>query len=390
MSIRGKLVRRQAGSNFRRVERSELTLSKVTPSRVATIQQQLAKRKLDAIIFRVFEGDSQNVLYLSGFTGTTAHLFVTKRQAFIIADPRYWLRVENEVSDFKLVKMPRGGKVCDFINKLLTRCRLGESSRVGFEAAHVSVDLANKWRKEIEAKLVPTVNVVEQLRQFKDAEEIDLLRKACRATSNVYSEILPLIKAGMSETELAFEIDMRLRKSGAITNSFPTIVAAGANSAVPHHATSDSRLKAGDPVILDFGGTYPGGYCSDITRTVFVPGKKPHSRMVEIYNIVLEANRKAFKALRPGIMWKAFDTIARDHINESGYGEYFTHGLGHSLGLVAHDPFSYDTEPFAAGTVMTVEPGIYIEGFGGVRIEDDAVVTSNGPLSLTDAPYWTF
>jgi Xaa-Pro aminopeptidase len=359
-------------------------------SRINQIQRELARKKLDAIILRVYEGNSQNVLYLSGFSGTTAHLFITRRQAYIIADPRYWLRVAEEVSACKLVKLPRGAKATDTINSLISRSKLGTKSRIGFEAAHVSVELARVWKKEIQATLVPTVHFVERFRQYKDKQEIELLRKACQLTSKVYVEIVPLIKAGMKESDLAFEIDMRLRRAGALANSFPTIVATGVNSALPHHATGQTRLKAGDPVIMDFGGVFAGGYCSDITRTAFVPGKKPQAKMAEIYNIVLAANQKAFKALSPGMTWKDFDRVARDHINQSGYGEYFSHGLGHSLGLAAHDPFDYESELFFSGTVITDEPGIYIEGFGGVRIEDDLVVTDRGATRLTTAPYWKF
>ena len=359
-------------------------------TRIKKIQQELAGQKLDALILRVFEGNNQNVLYLSGFSGSAAHLFITRRQAYLIADPRYWLRVANEVPDCKLIKMPRGARVTDMINQLLTRGKMSAKSRIGFEATHISVDLAGSWKKAIKAVLVPTVNFVERFRQFKDENEIALLTRACRATCKVYEEIVPLVKAGMSENELAFEIDMRLRRLGAVSNSFATIVAAGANAAVPHHATGTSKLKAGDPVILDFGGQYPGGYCSDITRTVFVPGKKPDQKLVEIYNVVLAANKKALRVLKPGITWKEFDRAARDHIESCGYGKYFTHGLGHSLGLAAHDPYDYEQYPFDIGTVITDEPGIYIERLGGVRIEDDLVVTATGATRLTTAPYWKF
>lgn len=358
--------------------------------RIKKVQKALAKNKLDALLVRVNELDNQNVLYLSGFAGTTAVLVITAKKAYIITDARYYLRAAEEAPHFKLIKHIRGKKVADHINEVLASEGLRKSAKIGFEATHISVDVAQMWKKAIKGTLVPTRHLVEAFRQFKDEDEIEALRKACRSTSKVYNEVAELIRPGMTENEVAFEIDTRLRKHGAVTNSFTSIVASGPNSAIPHHATGDRKLKAGEPVIMDFGGLYPGGYCSDITRTVFVPGKKPDKKMVEIYNVVLAANKKAFKALKPGIMWKQFDKVARDVIAKAGYGEYFTHGLGHSLGLVAHDPFDYDHTPFNVGMVVTDEPGIYIAGFGGVRIEDDVVVTADGAERLTTAPYWKF
>lgn len=358
--------------------------------RLKRVQAALAKQKLDAILIRVFENNNQNVLYLSGFGGSVAHLLLTGKKAFILADARYWTRIPQEAPDYELVKMPRGSKLAEAVNDVLAKCKFDQTCRLGFEAAHISVELAASWARDFKAVLVPTTHFIERFRQYKDADEVEALRYACRQTSKVYKEVVPIIKAGMTENELCFEIDMRLRKHGAVTNSFSTIVASGPNAAVPHHATSNRRLKAGEPVVMDFGGLYAGGYCSDITRTAFVPGKKPDARMVEVYNIVLEANKKAFKALKPGLMYKDFDKVARDHIDEAGYGQYFTHGLGHSLGLVAHDPFDYENDSFQVGTVVTDEPGIYIDGVGGVRIEDDLVVTADGAERLTNAPYWKF
>jgi Xaa-Pro aminopeptidase len=358
--------------------------------RLRKLQQDLAKHKLDALIVRTHEGDNQNVLYLSGFSGTTAVLLITRRAAFIITDARYFARAHAEAPHFKLVKLERGKKFAEHINESLTMAGLKKTSRVGFEAGHISVQVAELWTKDIKAKLIPTIHIVERFRQCKDAGEIAILRHACRVTSRVYTEVAALLKPGMTELEVAFELDMRLRKYGAISNSFTSIVASGPNSAVPHHATGNRKIKAGEPVIMDFGGLFQGGYCSDLTRTAFVPGKKPTPKMREIYEIVLQANKIAKKLLKPGLKTREYDKIARDYIEEKGYGKYFTHSLGHSLGLVAHDPYDYENDPFKVGTVITDEPGIYIEGIGGVRIEDDLVVTANGAERLTTAPYWTF
>ena len=362
----------------------------VMNTRLKKLQQALVKHKVDALLVRVNEGDNQNVLYLSGFGGTTAVLVITKKQAFIVTDARYYTRAVAEAKDYKLVKVIRGKKITDHINEALGLAKLTKTSRIGFEAAHVPVSIAEIWKRELKGKMVPTQHVVERFRQYKDAGEIELLRKACRITSKVYNEVAEIIRPGMTENEVAFELDMRLRRYGAVANSFASIVAAGPNSAIPHHATGNRKLRAGEPVIMDFGGLFPGGYCSDITRTAFVPGKQPSKRIQEIYDIVLKANQAARRGLKPGITYRQFDKIARDYINESGYGQYFTHGLGHSLGLVAHDPYDYEHDAFDVGTVVTDEPGIYIDGFGGVRIEDDLVVTAGGNERLTNAPYWKF
>ncbi len=358
--------------------------------RLKNLQSVLAKQNLSAIVIRNFEGDNPNVRYLSGFGGTAAVLVITRKKSFIVTDARYFARAKEEAPDYKLVKVKRAAKITDHVNEALALAGLSKSSKVGFEAGRMPVQVARDWGKELNAKLQPTVHLVERLRQTKDADEIAQLRKACKITCKVFEEIVPLIKPGMTEREVAFELDMRLRKHGAVNNSFPSIIASGPNSAIPHHSTGDRKLKAGEPLVMDFGGLFPGGYCSDITRTVFVPGKKPHPRMVEIYNIVLEANKAARKALKAGISWRDYDKVARDYIAERGYGEYFTHGLGHSLGLDVHDPYDYAHDPLEEGTVITDEPGIYIDGFGGVRIEDDLVVTDNGAQRLTTAPYWKF
>ncbi len=364
--------------------------------RLKKLQGSLAKAKVKGLLLRVNESgqstqpNNQNVLYLSGFGGSTAVLLVTADKALIVADARYWARCKTEAKDFELVKVERGKKVSGAINQALQQAGLTAKSKVGFESHRLPHQIWEDWQKDLRATLVPTTGLVEALRQYKEPHEIEELRAACKATSKVYQEVVALMKPGMTENDVAFEIDMRLRKHGAVDNSFSSIVAAGPNSAIPHHATGNKKLKAGEPVVMDFGGVFDGGYCSDITRTVFVPGKAPTAKMKEIYNIVLAANQAARKALRPGIMYRDYDKVARDYIAERGYGQYFTHGLGHSLGLEAHDPFDYEKAPLNEGAVFTDEPGIYIDGVGGVRIEDDLVVTATGAERLTMAPYWKF
>lgn len=365
-------------------------------NRITKLRKVLKTKKLSGILLQVTEcgqslqPNNQNVLYLSGFGGSTAVLLITATKTYIICDARYWSRAALESPEFQLVKLNRGERQTNGINAAFKLAKITKTSSVAFEAAKVTYQTAEIWKKELEAKLVPTLHLVERLRQYKEAAEIAQLKHACAQTDKVYKAIAKFVKAGMTELEVGYEIDMQLRAHGAVDNSFSTIVGSGPNSAIPHHATGDRKLKAGEPVVMDFGGVFPGGYCSDITRTIFVPGKEPTAKMKEVYQIVLAANKAAKAALKPGLMWNEYDKIARDYIDKKGYGKYFTHGLGHSVGLEVHDPFDYGHDALNEGTVITDEPGIYIDGVGGVRIEDDLVVTKDGAIRLTAAPYWKF
>lgn len=358
--------------------------------RIENAQEKLKKENLDAIILLTNEGNSKNIYYLSGFGGTTGVLVVSQTDIALAVDGRYTLRAKEETKGCHIVNAEaadrRVANFTNYIKPALAALSLGESARLGFEADRISVSMADAWKQSIK-NLIQTNFFIETLRQVKDDEEIKYLKKANDITSTVFEKCIEYVQEGITEVDIAKKFDIALRESGAIMNSFDTIIASGPNSAIPHHETSERVLRAGEPVVIDFGGLFPGGYCSDITRTVFVPGKIPDQKLIEIYKIVLDANIAARDALYSGMMWKEYDSIARDYITERGYGEFFTHGLGHSLGLEAHDPYNYADCPLEAGTVITDEPGIYIPGVGGVRIEDDLVITENGAHSLTTVPY---
>ncbi len=359
--------------------------------RIKMLRSLLKKIHLDALIVATEERKNKNLFYLSGFGGSTGVLLVTRNKVILAVDARYTQRARKE-SNVSVVEIPPRSKraykghLTEYLAAALEKAELPAHARIGFEGEHVSVSACEVWKKII-LKLLPTRYHIERMRQVKDKEEIRYLTHAAKMTSTVFDEVNTKIKAGMTEKEVAYLIDMGLRTHGASENSFPTIVASGQNSAMPHHETGERKLKAGEPVILDFGGVFEGGYCSDITRTIFVRGKKPDQKLLEIYKVVLEANKKAAKILREGVMWKDYDAAARGYIEKEGYGKYFLHGVGHSVGLEVHDPYDYDKEPFAKGTIMTNEPGIYIEGLGGVRIEDMYLVGKRGATRLTSAPY---
>jgi Xaa-Pro aminopeptidase len=267
--------------------------------RVKKVQKELAKQNLDALLVRVWEGDNQNVLYLSGFAGSTGILLITQDKAFIITDARYYTRAVEEAPAFKLVKHTRGRKTSEHINETLAECGLKKTTRVAFEANRTTVEVADNWKKELKATLVPTHHFVERFRQYKDEDEIKALRKACKATSKVFNEVVPLIKPGVTENEVAFELDMRLRRHGALTNSFSSIVASGPNSAVPHHQTGDRKLKAGEPVVLDFAGSFRVGIAPISQERCLCPAKIPMPKWSKFTTSCLRLTRRLAKRCVP-------------------------------------------------------------------------------------------
>jgi len=381
---------------YQNLTREEMVVSNLTAKgtlypmemgRIRKLRMLLKKERADAFILYTHEDGNRNVRYLSGFGGSVGALFITRDKAFIGVDSRYTERARKEASGLTLIPMTRKGGVAGFVNEALSRLPERSVRRIGYEGHHVPVLVLREWEKKIRPKLIPLPNLVGKLRQYKDAGEMRHIRAACRATDKALAVVLPSIRVGMKETDVAFLLDMELRKRGAVESSFPTIVASGPNSAIPHHEASSRRLRAGEPVVIDFGGRFPSGYCSDISRTIFMRGKKPAAEMLRIYNIVLSANRRASRAVRVGMSWKAYDKVARDFITKAGYGDYFTHSVGHSLGLDVHDSYNYKNDPIKADTVLTCEPGIYLLGKGGVRIEDDLLITKKGAERFTHAPY---
>lgn len=350
----------------------------------------MKENNLDAFVVFNQEDNNKNMRYLSGFGGTSGVLVIGKNKQALLVDTRYTERARKEAKGFTVIEMPRGSGVLDDIKKGLEVVNVQNNQRVGYEGRKISFLMAKEWQKNLSQRLVPTEHIVERLRQYKDEDEISCIRQACRATSDVFCEVEKLIVSGMKESEVATLIDISLRKHGASQNSFMTIVASGPNAAIPHHEAGERRIRAGETLILDFGGVFKDGYVSDITRTIFVPGKKPDEEFVRIYKAVRGAQKVAEEVLRAGQTFRDYNRVAREYLEERGYGKYFTHSIGHSLGLEAHDPFNYKTDKIEVGTVLTNEPGVYIPGKGGVRIEDDFVVTKQGPKKLTNAPYLVF
>ncbi len=345
-------------------------------NRLARIRKQFEKNRVDAVLLTNLE----NIRWASGFTGSAATAVVTHDRAVIAIDSRYTLQAKEECPIFEVI-LPAGGALAA-VNEVLTEANV---SAVGFEADSVTVSRRKQIRKAIASsiKLVPTSRLVEDLRYIKDAGEIAILSEATKLTDQCFSHLISWVKPGITERRVAFEIYKYFYENGADKLAFSSIVATGPHAAHPHAQPSDAVLKVGHMLKLDFGASVKG-YSADITRTIFLG--EPSNKQREVYNTVLGAQMAAIEAIRPGKKGSEIDAVARGYIKDHGYGEFFGHGLGHSLGAEVHDgpalaPSSkLVLEP---GMVLTVEPGIYIEGWGGVRIEDDIVVTDSGCDILT-------
>jgi Xaa-Pro aminopeptidase len=323
-----------------------------------------------------------NVRYLSGFTGSNAALLVTADDAVLATDGRYITQAEQQAPDLERVI----DRQC--ATSLVERARKDGTGRLAFEAHDVTVELHETLRSTGEGvELVASGPLVEQLRAVKDDDEIALLRQACAIGDRALTELFAAIAPGRTEREIGRDLENRMRDHGATGIAFETIVATGPNSAVPHHRPTDAVVAAGDLLKIDFGALYDG-YHADCTRTVVVAAE-PADWQREIYGLVREAQRAGRHALAPGVDAREVDAAARDVIIAAGYGEAFSHGLGHGVGLEIHEAplIGYDSDArLADRTPVTVEPGVYLPGRGGVRIEDTLVVRDGGPELLTTTP----
>lgn len=319
-----------------------------------------------------------NVRYLCGFSGSNGQLLISASEAIFFTDPRYRARSGDLV---------QGAEIEVYDNNLHESLAPRARGKVGIEAATMSVAQKQQLEGKLpEVELVPTKNVVEELRRRKDPEEVSLLREAVRISDEAFDWILERLGPGRTEREIALDLEVEMRRRGADSVSFEPIVGTGPLSAHIHHTPSDREVRSGDVVLLDFGARWHG-YCSDLTRTVVVGSASDHLK--EIYATVLAAQTAGIEAIRVGVACVDVDAAARRVIDDAGYGETFGHGLGHGLGLDIHEaPRFHKTseDTLVAGDVMTVEPGIYETGSGGIRIEDDVLVTGEGPDVLGKAP----
>jgi Xaa-Pro aminopeptidase len=324
-----------------------------------------------------------NVRYLTGFAGSAGVLLVTEDGALLTTDGRYRTQSAEQVT-------AAGAQVEIAIGNTAAQRQaavsfLSHLPRVGLEADNVSWSGQRAWSSLLEStELVPTSNAVEALREVKDAAEIARMERAAAIADAALYEVLPMLSEEVTEELFALELDTAMRRGGAEGAAFETIVAAGENSAKPHHRPGRRRVRKGDPVVVDFGATYEG-YRSDMTRT-FCVASEPEGDMARVFAVVGASQAAGAAAVRPGIQAKDVDGVCRGIIAEAGWADYFEHGTGHGVGLDIHEAPTVSqlgTATLAPGFVVTVEPGVYLPGQGGVRVEDTLVVTEEGSRPLT-------
>lgn len=322
-----------------------------------------------------FISSKANIFYYSGFTSDDAYLVITNTRTVLITDSRYTIQARNQTNGFEIYDISEG------LENILKRLNF---EKLGYEEEKLTVREFSTLKKAVTcAELAPAQEIISKPRQIKSSLEIEKIRLAEELGDAAFSHILTKLCAGMKESDVAFELEFFMRKNGASGLSFETIVASGMRSSMPHGTASDKVIEDGDFVTMDYGCILDG-YCSDMTRTVVIG--KADSRQREIYNIVLAAQRTALDAVREGILCSEVDKAARDVIHDFGYGKFFSHSLGHSVGLDIHEAPNFSpksTQTVSAGNVITVEPGIYIDGFGGVRIEDVVAITHQNVENLT-------
>ncbi len=360
-------------------------MDRTIKERLRRVRELISDNGIDALLVLIEE----NRRYLSGFTGedhgfdeSAGALLITAEAQVLATDSRFEQQAIDEAPGYEVV-IYRKGLSKELVSLTQRLC----IHKMGFESARVSVHQHNLIRKEIDGggnavTLVPLESCVEKLRQTKSADEIDRTRKALTIAEEVFRQVVKQLRPGMTEKQVAWEMEKKMRQAGADTLSFPSIIAAGPNSALPHAIPTGREIKAGEPILFDWGARL-NGYCSDTSRTVFIG--TPDDTFLKVYHTTLEAQKKAIAAIKSGANTKTVDALARDFIHQSGFEGKFGHGLGHGTGLAVHE------EPrlsplretiLERGMIVTVEPGIYLPGWGGVRIENQVVVEDDGPNEL--------
>lgn len=342
--------------------------------RIQNLRNEMKKDALDSFLVT----SQGNLRYLTNFTGTAGMALITSEEAFFITDFRYMEQAAEQVQGLKIVE--HEGNIVETIMAIIAEQQLHS---MAFEDSQITFAEYSIFEESFDLELVPASGLIEKLREVKDQEELAVIQQACKIADAAYEHILKIIQPGMTEIEIANQLDFYMRSLGASGISFDTIVASGVRSALPHGVASQKTIAQGDLITLDFGCIYQG-YVSDITRT-FAIGD-PGEELKKIYQIVLSAQKEVLQQAQAGVTGAQLDGIAREIITVAGYGEAFGHATGHGIGLEIHEgPMlsRLNDKPLVAGNIVTNEPGIYLAGLGGVRIEDDLLILSEGNQVLT-------
>lgn len=341
------------------------------PLRRKNLRAFLKRERLDAILIT----DPLNVFYLTGFTGGDSWLFVSRERTVLISDPRYELQIAEEAPDIEAIVRRTPTTMFGAVKALAV-----SAMKVGIESDSITLGEFSRLTQSADAEWVPVSQAVERLREIKDRGEIAAIREAVRIAAAGFEVLRLILRPEMSEAQVRDELEYQMRRIGAEHTAFPTIAAVGARSALPHAVpTNGARVGDGDLLLIDWGAK-KNMYLSDLTR-VLATAPRPSALLRKIYNIVLNAQSAALEILRPGVTGAAADAAARRVIDRAGYGRMFNHGLGHGIGLFVHERgrLSVNADrPLRPGMVVTVEPGIYLPGRFGVRIEDDVLITEDG------------
>jgi Xaa-Pro aminopeptidase len=339
------------------------------------VREIMSKHSIDGVLV----SNANNIRYVSGFAGE-GYLLISANRHIVITDFRYTIQAEIEAEGYEVVTIGKGGFEEALNNIIVTE----GIEQLGFEAEDMLYASYLRFKEKLKVKeLVPIGNDITRLRRIKTSRELEKIKKAEAIGDQVFTEILDYIKPGMTELEIAARLEYLLKVNGGQTISFPAIVASGVNSSMPHAVPSDKKIEKGDFLTMDFGCVYEG-YCSDMTRTIVIG--KASQKQKDIYALVLKAQLAALDTIRAGLQGKEVDKVARDIIYNAGYEGCFGHGLGHGVGLNIHESprlSLLEEDILEEGMTETVEPGVYIKGFGGVRIEDLVVVTAEGHENFT-------
>ena len=338
------------------------------------LRQVLQEQALDGLLVT----NEFNRRYMTGFTGTAGVALITKEDAVFITDFRYTSQAADQVKDFRIVQ--HDGSI---IKEVATQAQNMGVKTLGFEKEAMTFGTYEQYKESLSSQFVPTSGIIEKIRLIKTPQEITIIKAACAIADDAFTHILDFIKPGKTELEVANELEFFMRKQGATSSSFDTIVASGLRSALPHGVATDKVIEKGDFVTLDYGALY-NGYISDMTRTIAVG--QPSEKLVDMYNAVLGSQLLALEKVGPNMTGKEADAVARDYLTAKGYGEAFGHSLGHGIGLEVHEAPSLSVRGetvLEPNMTVTLEPGVYLPGIGGVRIEDDILITATGNEKLT-------